>query len=194
MSIRGLFEAVADAFDGPREIEQAAQSALRIGAKSAAYNGTGSPLPADFIRVMSGADAHPVCQSILATPLDWAPPTTSDDPAYVAHSHPKVHVELLGPGGIVRSDKIRIGLYGILPNAEYGIRTHPAEEIFVMLAGNADWKHGNDPYTTLGPGQRSFHPSMMPHATRTTNSAFMSAYVWNGDISTENYVYQGIPS
>ena len=62
-----------------------------------------------------------------------------------------------------------------------------------MLAGKADWIRGDSDYQTLYPGDRSHHLSEMPHATRTTDSAFMSVYVWTGDISTENYVYKGSP-
>ncbi len=143
---------------------------------------------------MTRADAHPVCALITHLPFHWAPPQSSTDPLYTAHSVAKVHVELLGPGGLVTSDRVRLGLYGMLPHSEYGIRTHPAEEIYVMLAGEADWKRDAEPYAPHGPGARSYHPSMMPHASRTRDMAFMSVYVWHGDISTENYAYAGLPS
>jgi hypothetical protein len=35
---------------------------------------------------------------------------------------------------------------------------------------------------------------MMPHASRTHEVAFLSVYAWYGDLSTDNYVYEGIPS
>ncbi|MDP5348599.1 MAG: dimethylsulfonioproprionate lyase family protein, partial [Paracoccaceae bacterium] len=79
--------------------------------------------------VMTRPDALPVCSLIAALPFDWAPPQTSSTPLYVEHSRAKVHVELLGPDGLIRSDRVRLGLYGMTPHAEYGIRTHPAEEI-----------------------------------------------------------------
>jgi hypothetical protein len=193
LRLDNLFDRVADAFDGPLEIERAARTALRDAAGGAEFDGPTTQLPADIVRVMSEPDAHPACQTILSTPLPWAPPKTSDAPAYVAHSRPKVHVELIGPDGLVNSAQVRLGLYGIQPGAEYGIRTHPAEEIFVMLAGRADWLRGTAAYAEHGPGERSHHPSLLPHATRTRRFGFMSAYVWHGDISTENYVYAGIP-
>jgi hypothetical protein len=112
----------------------------------------------------------------------------------VAHSLPKVNVELLGPDGLIKSNVIRLGLYGMLPNFEYGIRTHPAEEVFVMLAGQAHWKRDNAPYVPHGPGERSYHPSMMQHANRTAEQTFLSVYVWHGDISTQGYVYDGLPT
>ena len=131
------------------------------------------------------------CRLIGELPIHWAPPETSPDPLYKEHSHCKAHVELLGPTGLVASSKIRLGLYGMLADSEYGIRTHPAEETYIMLAGSAFWKCGDTPYRRLFTGERSHHPSMVPHATRTGDAAFMSIYIWDGDISTENYRYYG---
>lgn len=62
-----------------------------------------------------------------------------------------------------------------------------------MLAGSAFWKVADAPYQQLFAGQRSHHPSMMPHATRTQDDAFMSIYIWDGDIATDNYRYFGLP-
>lgn len=194
MKLISLFIAVADALDGPLEIEQLGVDELRKTADAAQYDDVVSPLGKQFTKVMTEEGAHPACQLIAKTPLHWAPPQTSNDAKFIEHSFPQVHVELLGPGGLAKSNKVRLGLYGMLPNAEYGLRIHPAEEIYVMLAGEADWMRGEAGYQTHGCGERSYHPSMMPHATRTGSKAFMSIYIWAGDISTENYVYEGIPS
>lgn len=194
MSLGLLFTELAEVFNAPVPIEQQARAALIEAAPAAMpVQVHGTPLPDGIADVMQEASAHPACRTILHTPLPWAPPQTSADPKYVAHSTPKSHVELLGPEGLVKSDKVRLGLYGYTPQAEYGIRTHPAEEVFIMMAGQAWWKRGDAPYALHGPGERSYHPSMLPHATRTTDWSFMSAYVWCGDLSTQNYVYDGIP-
>ncbi len=82
----------------------------------------------------------------------------------------------------------------MLANSEFGIRTHPAEKTYIMLAEQAYWMRDTAPYAVHLPGERSYHPSMMRHASRTGAAAFMSVYVWHGDISTESYVYAGIPA
>jgi hypothetical protein len=84
---------------------------------------------------MQQSDAHPLCSDIIEMPFDWCPPETSKSPLYAKHSIFKSHVELVGPVGLVKSESIRLGLYGMLPNSEYGVRTHSAEEIYIMLAG-----------------------------------------------------------
>ena len=71
-------------------------------------------------------------------------------------------------------------------------RAGPCTSLF-MSAGQAFWKRGAATYEILGPGGRYYHPSMMPHANKTGEVAFLSAYVWHGDVSTEQYVYDGYP-
>ena len=157
-------------------------------------NHSSSPLAEPFFDVMTNEDAIPICADILKVPFAWVPPKTSDDPLYTAHSNSKVHIELLGPQGIIKSKFVRLGLYGILPNSEYGIRTHPAEELFIMLAGQAEWLRGAGRYELKRAGEYSYHPSGMRHATKTTHSAFMSVYIWSGDVSTDKYQYLGLPT
>jgi hypothetical protein len=193
MDLRSLFVALPAAFDADEPIEAAARAELIAAAPDARFDGAGVVLPPSMIDIMVAADAHPVCRLLAQMPLDWAQPSTSSDPKYLASGVGKVHVELLGPGGLARSDVVCLGVYGMLPNSEYGIRTHPAEEVFVMLARHADWKRGNADFTRSGVRERSYHPSMMPHATRVGTQGFMSAYAWRGDLSTTRYVYQGLP-
>ena len=137
--------------------------------------------------------AHPLCGDIIEMPLDWRPPETSKSPLYAKHSIFKSHVELVGPDGLVKSESIRLGLYGMLPNSEYGIRTHPAEEMYILLAGECFWKRGDAPYCCERPTGRSYHPSMMPHASKTEDQSFMFVYVCVGNLSTDANEYSGLP-
>ncbi|MEX0282327.1 MAG: dimethylsulfonioproprionate lyase family protein [Arenibacterium sp.] len=194
MTLKTLFQDLANALDGSLPIEVQGREALLAASPPDEAPTASSPLSAEFLTVLTGKDASPLCAKIATTSLPWASPKTSEDPRYRQLGHTKTYVELIGPGGIVRDETIRLGLYGIRSNVEYGIRTHPAEELFVMLAGEADWKRGPLPYVTHRAGDRSHHPSMMPHATRTQNSAFMSVYIWIGDLSDDGYVYHGLPT
>ncbi len=194
ISLQSLFEKLATALDGELPIEVSGRRALLDYADRAFFDpATAVALPHEAIEVMKTSDAHPCCEALMNTPLPWAPPETTNDPDYIEVSKRKFLVELIGPAGLVPGDKIRMGVYGMQPNLEYGIRTHPAEEIFIMLAGRADWLRDTEAYAEYGPGTRRHHPSMMRHATRTRDKAFMSIYVWNGDVSFDSYVYSGVP-
>ncbi len=190
-----LYLALAEVFNGPNAIDDVARAALTKAASGPlpSIEG-GTPLPQPFLDVMAADDAHDVCRLITQIPFTWTPPQTSTDPLYIAHSVKKAHVELVGPNGLCTADHVRIGLYGILPHTEYGIRTHAAEETFKMLAGEAYWIRGTAPYRLAIAGEESYHPSMLPHATKTAEKAFMSIYVWAGDVSLDSYDYQGIPA
>ncbi len=188
MTLARLSLGLAEALDGDLEIEKTARAALMSSDLPDLARDT-APLPNAMLDVLQDPDAHPVCRDIAATPLPWAPPQTSDDPTYIAHSIHKLHVELIGPDGFLPSEQFRIGLYGFLPGVEYGIRTHAAEEVFVMLAGVGHWKSGDGAFNALGPGARAHHPSFTPHGTKSTDQAFMSIYVWRGDVSTDSYHY-----
>ena len=193
MANKNLFLKLAEVFNGNQEIERFASQELIANAHTPLVLGSGKPLASDFINTMQYEYAHPICSLILEIPFDWAPPETSNSRLYKQHSIFKAHVELLGPNGLVHSNKVRIGLYGMLPHSEYGIRTHPAEEIYIMLAGNCLWKRGAQAYQLAGVGGRSYHPSMLLHATKTEHSAFMSVYLWAGDLSKKQYSYDGLP-
>ena len=119
-------------------------------------------------------------------------PETSKSPLYAKHRIFKSHVELVGPDGLVKSESVRLGLYGMPPEPEYGIRTHPTEEISFMLAGECFWKRDDEPYRCEKPNCRAYHPPMMPHASKTEDRACMSVYAWVGNLETDAYRYSGL--
>ena len=119
--------------EGHLKIKDIASNELEVAIKGNEWreiNHFSSPLAEPFIDVMTKEDAISICADILKVPFAWVPPKTSDDPLYTAHSHSKVHVELLGPKGVIKSKFVRLGLFSILPDSEYRFRTHPAEEVF----------------------------------------------------------------
>ena len=124
VTLAALFEGLSDLLCADYSIERNAQAELRAANTRARLPRDPVSLPSSFLEVMNRDDAHPVCHLISELPFHWAPPQTSSDPLYQEHSHFKAHVELLGPAGLVASSKVRIGLYGMMPHCEYGIRTH----------------------------------------------------------------------
>ena len=117
---------LADVFDGDIEIEKTVRREL-TGVSHAHFSTKQCALPAPIVSVMQQADAHPLCDDIIEMPFDWRPPETSKSPLYAKHSVFKSHVELVGPDGLVKSESVRLGLYGMLPHSEYGVRTPYSE-------------------------------------------------------------------
>ena len=191
MSLQKLFFVCAETLNESRPIEKDAKRCLQQ-AKPRQELGFGpNNLPPQIQEIMRRQDALPLCDMIRQMAFHWSPPTTSASSKYIKDSQAKSHVELVGPEGLALSDNFRIGLYGMMANSAYGIRTHPAEEIYIMLAGEVFWKVGAGEYRPHYAGSRSYHPSYMEHANMTREKAFMSIYIWRGDVSTAEYQYTG---
>lgn len=88
--------------------------------------------------------------------------------------------EILGKRGPFVSERIRAGI-GIYPPAiEYPIHRHQAEEIYILLAGTADYMIGEAEGLRRVPGDVVFIESNTPHGFRTGDQAFAVYYLWQG--------------
>ncbi|RKF16716.1 cupin domain-containing protein [Roseovarius spongiae] len=70
------------------------------------------------------------------------------------------------------------------PGLHYPWHHHPAEEIYVVLAGEAEFAVHGAPSRTLRPGDHVLHASMQPHAMTTRDSPVMAYVAWRGDLTT----------
>ena len=89
-----------------------------------------------------------------------------------------------GPGGLVASEALALGVLMLGPGIHYPTHRHPAVEIYVPLAGEAEWQKGEEPWRREPPGAVIRHESMVPHATRTLAAPLLAAYLWRGDLAT----------
>ena len=88
--------------------------------------------------------------------------------------------EIIGKQGPFISDRIRagIGIYG--PNIEYPVHRHRPEEIYVLLAGAAEYTFGNADSIRKTAGDVVFMKSNTPHGFRTAEQALVVYYLWQG--------------
>ena len=156
ISLKLLFIGLENIFSEPLTIVSHVHNELQSSKPTVKPLSCAAPLPQSFISVMERAGAHPICKLISEMQFNWGPPETSSSPLYVKHSPSKVNVKLLGPNGLVKSDKVRLGLYGMKPDYGYGIRTHAAKKIYTMLSGEVNWKFCDAPSTPHLPGERSY--------------------------------------
>jgi quercetin dioxygenase-like cupin family protein len=85
---------------------------------------------------------------------------------------------------LIESPDVAIGLLMLGPDTRYASHRHPAEEIYVPLAGTAWWQRGDEPWRPVAPGCPIHHPPAVPHATRTGGSPLIALYLWRGEIAT----------
>jgi mannose-6-phosphate isomerase-like protein (cupin superfamily) len=94
------------------------------------------------------------------------------------------YCEVIGPGRIVESARLRLGFLLLAPGTLYPRHHHPAEEVYHVVAGAGAWQRGDEAWRPEPVGAAIHHPSMMPHATRAGNEPLLALYVWGGSIDT----------
>ncbi len=94
------------------------------------------------------------------------------------------YVELIGPGRPVESADLLVGLLLLGPEMHYPDHAHPAEEIYHVVAGHADWWREGEGWRRKPPGSVIHHAPMMRHAMRTKDEPLLALYCWTGDVKT----------
>lgn len=91
--------------------------------------------------------------------------------------------EIIGKQGPFVSDRIRagIGIWG--PHIVYPRHQHQAEEIYIVLAGSAEFKIGSNEKTSYSTGEVIYVESYTPHGFRTGDRSLVLYYLWQaGDL------------
>ncbi|MGI9405720.1 MAG: dimethylsulfonioproprionate lyase family protein [Hyphomicrobiaceae bacterium] len=92
-------------------------------------------------------------------------------------------VEVVGKNGPFMSTKVRAGIGVWGPGIDYPVHNHAAEEVYVPLAGSADFTLANGPYETRRAGDAIHVTSNLRHGFRTTDQPFAVFYIWQaGDL------------
>lgn len=134
-------------------------------------------------------DAHPLAEAILAAgPLiPWYHAGLDDGkiPADVARR--MLTAELVGPDGLIEDTRVRVGIFWQGPGVDYPVRSHAAEETYIMLAGEGHWSLDLADHAPRTQGEVIFHPSYAPHASRTHDKPLLATWRWGGEISWESY-------
>jgi len=92
---------------------------------------------------------------------------------------------LIGGGGPYTSDQMGAYVVYMPPGLYYPFHHHPAEELYYILAGEAEFMLEGEDNKVLRAGEHVFHPSNRPHATQTHDKPFMALVLWRGDLGTK---------
>jgi hypothetical protein len=90
--------------------------------------------------------------------------------------------ELVTPGAGTGALQISCGVLVLGPDTFYPPHRHEAEEIYLPLAGTAEWQQGDDAasWRRRSPGILIHHSSEEPHAMRTGEQPLLAMYLWRG--------------
>ena len=91
---------------------------------------------------------------------------------------------IIGEDAPFSSDKIRLYMVYMPPHLYYPWHQHPAEEIYMVVSGNAVFRRKNCPDEKLFEGGTSFHESNQPHAMETMEDPVLCLVAWRDDFQS----------
>ena len=86
--------------------------------------------------------------------------------------------ELVGPRGPAPSERLACGILILGPRTLYPPHRHEAYEVYVPLAGTAEWRQGARGWHSYAPGTVVEHASDVAHAMRTAEEPLVAIYLW----------------
>lgn len=101
------------------------------------------------------------------------------------------YANLVGGHSLLGGEAYALGVLLLGPGLTYPPHSHPAEEIYYVVGGRAEWFSGDGPWTEQPPGSLIHHPSGISHATRTGAEPLLALYFWWGNIETYATLDQG---
>lgn len=88
---------------------------------------------------------------------------------------------LIGDGGGFDSAKMGAWLLFMPAHLQYPWHHHPAEEAYLVIAGQARFMRHGMPDQMLQPGDTILHASNQPHAMETTDSPVLCYIIWRDE-------------
>ena len=89
-----------------------------------------------------------------------------------------------GPPAFIETPALALGLLLLGPGTLYPPHAHPAEELYIPLAGDGEWQKGDAAWRTEPAGAVIHHPAGVSHATRAGKTPLLAAYLWRGELAT----------
>lgn len=111
------------------------------------------------------------------------PPNTPDKQAYEFSKRLGCY-SLIGNDAPFASNSFRLFVIYMPANLHYPWHTHPAEEIYLVLSGEAIFKRDGYDDEYLSEGQTMFHQSQLAHAIETKEKPMLSLVAWRNHLDT----------
>lgn len=91
---------------------------------------------------------------------------------------------IIGGGAPFTSKMLRLFVVYMPGNLHYPWHTHPAEEMYLVISGKAQFKRAGDNDVWLEEGQTMYHPSHLAHAIQTGDTPMLSLVAWRNHLDT----------
>ena len=100
--------------------------------------------------------------------------------------------ELIGFDGAFSCTTMRSFVVYAPAGLHYPWHHHPAEELYLVLGGEAEFHLEGEPSRTLRAGDTAFHPSNRPHAMTTHEHPVMAYVLWRSDLNIAPVLTEGL--
>ncbi|MEL7256500.1 MAG: dimethylsulfonioproprionate lyase family protein [Pseudomonadota bacterium] len=140
-------------------------------------SGTGLTAPAELVPFRDALCA-------AAPTAKWRETYRDTDFGEVLHTHFGCY-EVLGVDTPLGATDMRSFVIYQEPGFHYPMHHHPAEELYLVIAGEGEFHIEGGASRHLKPGDTAFHPSNIPHALTTTDQPIIAYVLWRGDLSTK---------
>jgi len=159
-----------------------------------------TPLPADLPR-QSLVPEHRACSTSLQSETGLQPSGLPDLQEQIIASAPfmkwrQVYTDnqknafmeklgcyaIVGEGGPFASDEMRLFVIYMPRNLYYPWHIHPAEELYMVISGEAVFKREGHADEVLSQGQSMFHESNQPHAIETFDTPMLGLVAWRNHL------------
>jgi mannose-6-phosphate isomerase-like protein (cupin superfamily) len=96
--------------------------------------------------------------------------------------------EGIGPDGRLFHRNIILGLFILGPETTYPEHAHPAEEFYIVLTGNPQFKVGvNSEFKPMRSGEVILHHSDISHSIKSSSAPFYAIFGWRGEIHERSW-------
>lgn len=134
---------------------------------------------------LGGQAAHPLTQALLAASPEayWRDTYANTDIGQHFLDRFGCYC-MIGPNAPWDSDTLWSFMVHMPAGLDYTWHHHPAEEIYVVIDGEAEFRRAGLPPERLGRGGSSFHASDQPHAMRTLDQPVVAYVAWRNGFGT----------
>ena len=191
-----MFELAAECYlaHGSQAASIAATSLMAARSGSLQADGALVPPIEQHLPNALAASAHALAKELvtLQDRLQWRPCEFGPIPPYVGAR--MAFCQIVGPGAPVDAPDFRAGLFLQQPDLFYPWHSHEAEELYLVISGNALWRTPGLPFEQRSPGDVVYHPSWVSHAMQTTDEPLLAMWVWVGNINATTYRMDDLPN
>jgi mannose-6-phosphate isomerase-like protein (cupin superfamily) len=132
--------------------------------------------------------ARQIAANAWSLPWVTAYPEYADDAELADFRRNSAYAAVVGEGGLVpsREFSLYVGMQG--PKTFYPPHVHQAREVYLTIAGTAEWKRGREDWKRRPPGDFILHPGGTVHATRSHDEPILAFAAWTSHLASHSVI------